>query len=309
MEFKHYSVLLNETIEQLHIRPDGIYVDGTLGGGGHSLEICRHLTTGRLIGIDQDADAIAAATERLKDYADRVTIVRSNYAQMADVLKNLGIEKVDGIILDLGVSSFQLDTPERGFSYMNDGPLDMRMDKDAPLTAEEVVNEYDSEKLLQIIRDYGEERWAKRIVEFIINARQEKRITTTGELVRIIKQAIPAKARQDGPHPAKRTFQAIRIEVNRELAILHDSFVDAVSMLKPKGKIGVITFHSLEDRITKQTFKELSTACICPPELPMCVCNHKAVVKAKNKAIEPSAGEIEVNPRARSAKLRVAVKL
>ena len=178
-----------------------------------------------------------------------------------------------------------------------------------PLTADEVVNEYDAEALLQIIRDYGEERWAKRIVEFIVNARQEKRITTTGELVRIIKQAIPAKARQDGPHPAKRTFQAIRIEVNRELAILHDSFVDAVSMLKPKGKIGVITFHSLEDRITKQTFKELSTACICPPELPMCVCNHKAVVKAKNKAIEPSAGEIEVNPRARSAKLRVAVKL
>ena len=219
------------------------------------------------------------------------------------------IYEVDGFIFDLGVSSYQLDTPERGFSYMNDGPLDMRMDKDAPLTAEEVVNEYDAEALLQIIRDYGEERWAKRIVEFIINARQEKRITTTGELVRIIKQAIPAKARQDGPHPAKRTFQAIRIEVNRELAILHDSFVDAVSMLKPKGKIGVITFHSLEDRITKQTFKELSTACICPPELPMCVCNHKAVVKAKNKAIEPSAGEIEVNPRARSAKLRVAVKL
>ena len=192
---------------------------------------------------------------------------------------------------------------------MNDGPLDMRMNKEAPLTADEVVNEYDAEALLQIIRDYGEERWAKRIVEFIVNARQEKRITTTGELVRIIKQAIPAKARQDGPHPAKRTFQAIRIEVNRELAILHDSFVDAVSMLKPKGKIGVITFHSLEDRITKQTFKELSTACICPPELPMCVCNHKAVVKAKNKAIEPSTGEIEVNPRARSAKLRVAVKL
>lgn len=192
---------------------------------------------------------------------------------------------------------------------MNDGPLDMRMDKDAPLTAEEIVNEYDSEQLLQIIRDYGEERWAKRIVEFIVEARQEKRIITTGELVRIIKNAIPAKARQDGPHPAKRTFQAIRIEVNRELAILHDSFVDAVSMLKPKGKIGVITFHSLEDRITKQTFKELSTACICPPQLPMCVCNHKAVVKAKNKAIEPSIGEIEVNPRARSAKLRVAVKL
>ncbi len=185
----------------------------------------------------------------------------------------------------------------------------MRMDKEAPITAEIVVNEYESDKLLQIIRDYGEERWAKRIVEFIVAARNEKRITTTGELVSIIKKAIPAKARQDGPHPAKRTFQAIRIEVNRELAILHDSFVDAVSMLKPKGKIGVITFHSLEDRITKQTFKELSTACICPPELPMCVCNHKAVVKAKNKAIEPSAGEIEVNPRARSAKLRVAVKL
>ena len=224
-------------------------------------------------------------------------------------LEEQGIYEVDGFIFDLGVSSYQLDTPERGFSYMNDGPLDMRMDKEAPITAEIVVNEYESDKLLQIIRDYGEERWAKRIVEFIVAARNEKRITTTGELVSIIKKAIPAKARQDGPHPAKRTFQAIRIEVNRELAILHDSFVDAVSMLKPKGRIGVITFHSLEDRITKQTFKELSTACICPPELPVCVCHHKAVLKAKNKAIEPSAGEVEMNPRSRSAKLRVGIKL
>jgi len=294
LEFNHTSVLLRETVDSVVTNPKGIYVDCTLGGAGHAHAVGEMLDPeGMIIGLDQDEDALSVARQRLSDLNCQVLTIPTNFSNLKEALQNAGIYEVDGFIFDLGVSSYQLDTPERGFSYMNDGPLDMRMDKDAPLTAEEIVNEYDAEQLLQIIRDYGEERWAKRIVEFIVNARQENRITTTGELVRIIKQAIPAKARQDGPHPAKRTFQAIRIEVNRELAILHDSFVDAV----------------LEDRITKQTFKELSTACICPPELPMCACNHKAVVKAKNKAIEPSAGEIEVNPRARSAKLRVAIKL
>ena len=310
MEFNHVSVLLNETVDSVVTNPDGIYVDCTLGGAGHAHAVGERLSSqGMIIGLDQDEDALAIARQRLSDLTCQVMTIPTNFSDLKYALEEQGIYEVDGFIFDLGVSSYQLDTPERGFSYMNDGPLDMRMDKEAPITAEIVVNEYESNKLLQIIRDYGEERWAKRIVEFIVAARNEKRITTTGELVSIIKKAIPAKARQDGPHPAKRTFQAIRIEVNRELAILHDSFVDAVSMLKPKGRIGVITFHSLEDRITKQTFKELSTACICPPELPVCVCHHKAVLKAKNKAIEPSAGEVEMNPRSRSAKLRVGIKL
>lgn len=310
MEFNHVSVLLNETVDSVVTNPDGIYVDCTLGGAGHAHAVGERLSShGMIIGLDQDEDALAVARQRLSDLTCQVMTIPTNFSDLKHALEEQGIYEVDGFIFDLGVSSYQLDTPERGFSYMNDGPLDMRMDKEAPITAEIVVNEYESDKLLQIIRDYGEERWAKRIVEFIVAARNEKRITTTGELVSIIKKAIPAKARQDGPHPAKRTFQAIRIEVNRELAILHDSFVDAVSMLKPKGRIGVITFHSLEDRITKQTFKELSTACICPPELPVCVCHHKAVLKAKNKAIEPSAGEVEMNPRSRSAKLRVGIKL
>ena len=310
MEFNHVSVLLNETVDSVVTNPDGIYVDCTLGGAGHAHAVGERLNSqGMIIGLDQDEDALAVARQRLSDLTCQVMTIPTNFSDLKHALEEQGIYEVDGFIFDLGVSSYQLDTPERGFSYMNDGPLDMRMDKEAPITAEIVVNEYESDKLLQIIRDYGEERWAKRIVEFIVMARNEKRITTTGELVSIIKKAIPAKARQDGPHPAKRTFQAIRIEVNRELAILHDSFVDAVSMLKPKGRIGVITFHSLEDRITKQTFKELSTACICPPELPVCVCHHKAVLKAKNKAIEPSAGEVEMNPRSRSAKLRVGIKL
>lgn len=310
MEFNHVSVLLNETVDSVVTNPDGIYVDCTLGGAGHAHAVGERLSSkGMIIGLDQDEDALRVARERLSDLSCQVMTIPTNFSALKSALESNGIFEVDGFIFDLGVSSYQLDTPERGFSYMNDGPLDMRMDKEAPLTAEIVVNEYDSDDLLRIIRDYGEERWAKRIVEFIIDAREEHRITTTGELVTIIKKAIPAKARQDGPHPAKRTFQAIRIEVNRELTILHDSFVDAVTMLKPKGRIGVITFHSLEDRITKQTFKELSTACICPPELPVCVCNHKAVIKAKNKAIEPSTGEVEVNPRSRSAKLRVGIKL
>ena len=310
MEFNHVSVLLNETVDSVVINPDGIYVDCTLGGAGHAHAVGERLSSkGMIIGLDQDEDALAVARQRLSDLSCQVMTIPTNFSNLKSALEERGIYTVDGFIFDLGVSSYQLDTPERGFSYMNDGPLDMRMNKEAPITAEIVVNEYAPDTLLQIIRDYGEERWAKRIVEFIVTARNEKRITTTGELVSIIKKAIPAKARQDGPHPAKRTFQAIRIEVNRELAILHDSFVDAVSMLKPKGRIGVITFHSLEDRITKQTFKELSTSCICPPELPVCVCHHKAIIKAKNKAIEPSAGEIELNPRSRSAKLRVGIKL
>ena len=310
MEFNHTSVLLQETVDAVMGNPDGVYVDCTLGGAGHSHALGERLSEkGLLVGLDQDATALKVATERLSDLKCRVQTIPTNFHDLKEALLSHGIEEVDGFIFDLGVSSYQLDTPERGFSYMHDGPLDMRMDMDYPLTAEEVVNDYEPEDLLRIIKDYGEERWAKRIVEFIVEARQEKRITTTGELVTIIKKAIPAKARQEGPHPAKRTFQAIRIEVNRELAILHDSFVDAVSLLKPGGKIGVITFHSLEDRITKQTFKELSTACVCPPELPMCVCHHKAVVKAKNKAIEPSKAEVEANPRSRSAKLRVATKL
>ena len=256
MEFKHYSVLLNETIEQLHIRPDGIYVDGTLGGGGHSLEICRHLTTGRLIGIDQDADAIAAATERLKDYADRVTIVRSNYAQMADVLKNLGIEKVDGIILDLGVSSFQLDTPERGFTYRSeDAPLDMRMDKRQRLTARDIVNDYSEAELFRIIRDYGEDRFAKNIAKHIVQARKEKPIETTGELNAIIRGAIPMKVQVTGGHPSKRTYQAIRIELNHELDVLRDTLDTMIDLLNDGGRICIITFHSLEDRIVKSNFK------------------------------------------------------
>lgn len=310
MEFNHVSVLLHETVDSVLTDPNGIYVDCTLGGAGHAHALGERLTPeGMIVGLDQDEDALAVARERLSNLPCKVLTIPTNFANLKEALQSHGIHEVDGFIFDLGVSSYQLDTPERGFSYMNDGPLDMRMDKDAPLTAEIVVNEYSHEDLVRIIKDYSEERWAKRIVDFIVDARNTQRIITTGELVSIIKKAIPAKARQDGPHPAKRTFQAIRIEVNRELAILHDSFVDAVELLKPNGRIGVITFHSLEDRITKQTFKELSTACVCPPNLPVCVCNNKAVIKAKNKAIEPSEREIEINPRSRSAKLRVGIKL
>lgn len=310
MEFRHTSVLLEETVNSVMTDPDGIYVDCTLGGAGHSHALGELLSEkGLLIGLDQDTTALQVARERLSDLPCQVMTIQSNFSHLKEALLSHGIDKVNGFIFDLGVSSYQLDTPERGFSYMHDGPLDMRMDMTGALTAEDVVNTYSAEDLNRILRDYGEERWAKRIVDFIMVARNESPIKTTGELVTIIKKAIPAKARQDGPHPAKRTFQAIRIEVNRELAILHDSFIDAVDMLVSGGKIGVITFHSLEDRITKQTFKELSTGCICPPELPVCVCHHKAVVRARNKAIEPSKEEVENNPRSRSAKLRVAEKL
>ncbi|WP_276788808.1 16S rRNA (cytosine(1402)-N(4))-methyltransferase RsmH [Veillonella magna] len=310
MEFQHVSVLLEETVTAVVTDPDGIYVDCTLGGAGHSHALGERLSEkGLLIGFDQDEVALEVAKKRLSDLPCRVMTIPSNFRYLKKELAERGIDAVDGIIFDLGVSSYQLDTAERGFSYMNDGPLDMRMDQHNPLSAEVVVNDYDAEELVRIIKEYGEERWAKRIVEFIVDARQEERITTTGQLVSIIKKAIPAKARQDGPHPAKRTFQAIRIEVNQELSILHDTFVDAAELLTPGGRMGVITFHSLEDRITKQTFKELSTGCICPPELPVCVCHHVATVKARNKAIEPSVEEIERNPRSRSAKLRVAEKL
>ena len=310
MDFHHVSVLLNETLDGLAIRPDGTYVDCTLGGGGHSHAIGERLSTeGMIVGLDQDVAALEAASKRLEDLSCQVKVIKTNFSNLKQALQEAGIHEVDGFVFDLGVSSHQLDTAERGFSYMQDGPLDMRMNQSGALTAETIVNTYSSEELYRIIWDYGEERWAKRIVQFILEAREEEPITSTSQLVDIIKRAIPAKARQDGPHPAKRTFQALRIEVNQELQILHDAFVDAVSMLKPKGRIAVITFHSLEDRITKQTFKELAQGCTCPPSLPMCVCHHVPTVKAKNKAIEPSQREVEENPRARSAKLRVAVKL
>lgn len=307
MEFKHYSVMLNETIEQLNIRPDGIYVDGTLGGAGHSSEIVKRLTTGRLIGIDQDADAIAAASERLKDYKDKVTIVRSNYAQMKEVLHNLGIEKVDGILLDLGVSSFQLDTPERGFTYRSeDAPLDMRMDDRQKLTARDIVNEYSEMELFRIIRDYGEDRFAKNIAKHIVSAREQKPIETTGELNAIIKGAIPMKVQVTGGHPSKRTYQAIRIELNHELDVLRDNLDDMIELLNDGGRCCIITFHSLEDRIVKSAFKKNENPCTCPRNFPVCVCGNKSrghVVT--RKPILPSEKELEENSRSKSAKLRV----
>lgn len=307
MEFKHYSVMLNETIEQLNIRPDGIYVDGTLGGAGHSSEIAKRLTTGRLIGIDQDADAIAAASERLKDYKDKVTIVRSNYAQMKEVLHNLGIEKVDGILLDLGVSSFQLDTPERGFTYRSeDAPLDMRMDDTQKLTARDIVNEYSEMELFRIIRDYGEDRFAKNIAKHIVSAREQKPIETTGELNAIIKGAIPMKVQVTGGHPSKRTYQAIRIELNHELDVLRDNLDDMIELLNDGGRCCIITFHSLEDRIVKSAFKKNENPCTCPSNFPVCVCGNKSrghVVT--RKPILPSEKELEENSRSKSAKLRV----
>lgn len=307
MEFKHYSVMLNETIEQLNIRPDGIYVDGTLGGAGHSLEICKRLTTGRLIGIDQDADAIAAASERLKDYKDKVTIVRSNYAQMKEVLHDLGIDKVDGILLDLGVSSFQLDTPERGFTYRSeDAPLDMRMDDRQTLTAKDIVNEYSEMELFRIIRDYGEDRFAKNIAKHIVSARAVKPIETTGELNAIIKGAIPMKVQVTGGHPSKRTYQAIRIELNHELDVLRDNLDDMIELLDDGGRICIITFHSLEDRIVKSSFKKNENPCTCPSNFPVCVCGNKSKGHVvTRKPILPSEKELEENSRSKSAKLRV----
>ena len=307
MEFRQKSVLLEESIEALHIRPDGIYVDGTLGGGGHSYEICRRLSDGgRLIGIDQDAAAIAAATKRLEEFKDRVTIVRSNYCDMKKELGKLGITSVDGVILDLGVSSYQLDEAERGFTYREDAPLDMRMDQRQTLSAKEVVNDYSEMELYHIIRDYGEERFAKNIAKHIVSARKEKQLETTGELIHVIKAAIPAKARATGGHPAKRTFQAIRIEVNRELYVLDHSLGDMIDLLNDKGRICVITFHSLEDRIVKNKFRESENPCTCPKEFPVCICGKKPKGRViTRKPIVPSEEELEENTRSKSSKLRV----
>ena len=308
MIFEHKSVLLFETIDSLNIKPDGIYVDGTLGGGGHALEAVRRLGEhGRLIGIDQDGEAIAAATERLKDYSDKVTIVRSNYEEIQTVLKNLGIEKVDGIYLDLGVSSYQLDTPERGFTYREeDAPLDMRMDQRNTRTAADIVNTYSEFDLYRIIRDYGEEKFAKNIAKHIVKARESKPIETTGELTEIIKGAIPAKMRAIGGHPSKRTFQAIRIELNQELEVLNKSIDTMIDLLKPGGRLSIITFHSLEDRIVKTRFRNNENPCVCPPDFPVCVCGKVSRGKViTRKPIVPSEEEIEENKRSKSSKLRV----
>ena len=310
MEFNHISVLLNECLEGLNIKENGIYVDGTLGGAGHSSEILKKLSNeGRLIGIDQDTDALKAAKERLENYSN-VTFVHSNFSSIENVLNNLNIDGVDGVLMDLGVSSYQLDEGERGFSYMKDAPLDMRMNRDNDFSAYNVINEYSEEDLYRIIRDYGEEKFARRIASFIVENRQEKNIETTLELVEIIKSAIPAKARREGPHPAKRTFQAIRIEVNSELSILNKTIEDGVGKLNKGGRMAIITFHSLEDRIVKNKFRDLAVSCRCPKEFPVCVCGEKAKVKViSRKAIEPTKEEVDINPRSRSAKLRVIEKL
>ena len=306
MAFEHKSVLLEETIENLNIKPEGIYVDGTLGGGGHSYEIAKRLTTGRLIGIDQDEAAIKAAGERLAEFADRVTIVRSNYCDIKSVLKELQIERVDGILLDLGVSSYQLDTPERGFSYKEDAPLDMRMDTRNTKTAKDIVNGYGEMELFRIIRDYGEDNFAKNIAKHIVRMRQEKPIETTFELIEAIKAAIPMKLRITTGHPAKRTFQAIRIELNRELEVLKDTLQDMIELLTPDGRLCIITFHSLEDRIVKSCFKTNENPCICPPSFPVCVCGKASLGKViSRKPILPSKEELEYNKRSKSAKLRV----
>ncbi len=307
MEFKHISVLLEETIEQLQVRPDGIYVDGTLGGGGHSYHIASKLTEkGRLIGIDQDGTAIEAAAVRLKPYGDRITLIRDNYRNAGQALMRLGIERVDGILLDLGVSSYQLDNAERGFSYKYDTPLDMRMDLRQTTTAADILNGYGEMELYRVIRDYGEEQFAKNIARHIVNARKDKPIETTGELNEIIKAAIPAKMRAGGGHPSKRTFQAIRIECNRELEVLGESLDELIGLLNPGGRLCIITFHSLEDRIVKTAFRRNENPCTCPPDFPVCVCGQVSRGRVvTRKPILPTAEEIAANRRAKSAKLRV----
>lgn len=307
MEFKHKSVLLDETIESLNIKPNGIYVDGTLGGGGHSYEIAKRLTDGgRLIGIDQDEDAIRAAKERLSEFTDRVTIVRDNYCNMPKVLDELGISKVDGILLDIGVSSYQLDEAERGFTYKQDAPLDMRMDQRQEMTAKDIVNGYSEEDLYRIIRDYGEDKFAKNIAKHIVQARQIKPVETTFELDEIIKAAIPMKFRATGGHPAKKTFQAIRIELNRELEVLDESIDAMTDLLNDNGRLCIITFHSLEDRIVKTRFRKNENPCTCPPDFPVCVCGKKPKGKViTRKPIVPDEEELEENKRAKSSKLRV----
>ena len=307
MEFNHKSVLLFETVDSLNVKPDGIYVDGTLGGGGHSFQILKRLGDGgRLIGIDQYEDALKAAGERLAIFGEKVTTVRSNYCHMKQVLHDLGIQKVSGIVLDLGVSSYQLDEPERGFTYREDVPLDMRMDRRNPKTAKNIVNEYSEMELFRIIRDYGEDKFAKNIAKHIVAAREKKEIETTGELIEIIKAAIPAKVRATGGHPAKKTFQAIRIELNAELEVLQNSLDDMIDLLEDGGRISIITFHSLEDRIVKTIFKTNENPCTCPSHFPVCVCGKKPKGKViTRKPIVPGDEELEYNSRAKSAKLRV----
>ena len=307
MVFKHTSVLLEETVDGLNIKPDGIYVDGTLGGGGHAYEVCSRLSNkGRFIGIDQDEAAIEAASIRLRDFGERVTIVRSNYCDMKLRLQELGIDKVDGIVLDLGVSSYQLDTAERGFSYRVDAPLDMRMDRRQTMTARDIVNDYSEMDLFRIIRDYGEDKFAKNIAKHIVMEREKGPIETTGQLIEIIKRAIPMKFQNTAGHPAKRTFQAIRIELNRELEVLRDTLDDMIELLNKDGRICIITFHSLEDRIVKGIFKKNEDPCTCPSHFPVCVCGNVSKGKVvTRKPILPSDGELEENSRSKSAKLRI----
>lgn len=310
MIFEHQSVLLHETVDGLSVRPDGIYVDGTLGGGGHALLVCQSLgEKGRLIGIDQDEDAIQAAADRLKEYKDKVTIVKSNYEHMRQVLEALRISGVDGICLDLGVSSYQLDTPERGFTYREDAPLDMRMDKNGPITAADIVNEYGEAELYRVIRDYGQDKFAKNIARHIVKAREKSPVKTTGELTEIIKAAIPAKMRAVGGHPSKRTFQALRIEVNHELEVLENSIDMMIDLLNPGGRLCIITFHSLEDRIVKNRFRGNENPCICPPDFPVCVCGRKSRGQIiTKKPIVPSQEELLKNKRSKSSKLRIFEK-
>ncbi len=308
MEFKHYSVMLRETIEYLNIRADGIYLDGTLGGGGHAWEVCSRLLKGHFYGIDQDDDAIAAAGRRLADFADKVTLIRGNYRNARELLREKAVLQVDGILLDLGVSSYQLDTRERGFSYRFDSPLDMRMDRRQTLTARDIVNTYSETRLFQVIRDYGEDAFAKNIARHIVQAREREPIETTGQLNEAIKAAIPAKMRQNG-HPSKKTFQAIRIECNHELEVLRDALEDMMALLAPGGRLCIITFHSLEDRIVKTAFRQAENPCTCPPQFPVCVCGRQSLGSViTKKPVLPGREELEENSRSKSAKLRVFEK-
>ncbi len=310
MEFSHEPVLLQECIEGLAIRPDGVYLDGTAGGGGHSFEIAKRLTSGRLIALDRDEEAVRAASARLAPLGERATVLRCNFSTMAEATRRIGVHEVDGILLDIGVSSYQLDNPARGFSYNHDAPLDMRMAQDQPLTAYQIVNGYSEQALADLIFTYGEERWAKRIAAFIVQARQTAPIETTFQLNAVIKQAVPAGARRDGPHPSKRTFQAIRIAVNDELGELRRAVEEGISLLRPGGRFCIITFHSLEDRIVKQAFAQAAKGCTCPPQLPVCVCGNKPQIRlVTRKPVVASEEELARNPRSRSAKLRVAEKL
>ncbi len=311
MEFVHKPVLVDEVLKKLNIKPNGIYIDGTIGGGGHAYEIMKNLQPdGLLIGIDQDPSAIRAANDRLKQYRNNLILINDNFRNIKKIIEDIKISKVDGILLDIGVSSYQLDKADRGFSYMKDGKLDMRMDKSNCITAEIIVNDWSQKEIGKIIKEYGEEKWAQRIATFICEYRLNKRIETTYELVDIIKSAIPAAARRKGPHPAKRTFQAIRIAVNDEIKILEKTIEDSSQILNPEGRLAIITFHSLEDRIVKSTFRRLENPCTCPPKIPMCVCGKTPLVKVlTKKPIIPDSSEINDNPRSRSAKLRVVKRL